>query len=94
HQWESKRRKKKKKREKKKSDRIRYSATFRGETMLRSDTCFVVPKVSDARKGVESHDEGLDSSGPTEASGDQHACTTARMQGGGDDEHNIPYSAD
>lgn len=44
-------------------------STFRGETMLRSHTCFVVLKVSDARKGAESHSE---------------AATNDRMQGGSD----------
>lgn len=41
-----------------KSGKIPIFRTFRGETMLRSDTCFVVLlKVSDARKWVESHNE-------------------------------------
>lgn len=48
--------------------------------MLSRDACFVVLKVSDARKGVESHDEGLDLSGPTETSDQQALQQRARWR--------------
>lgn len=52
-------------------------STFRGETMLRSDTCFAALKVSDARKGVESHSEAVANGAPTNTPHD-------RMQGAWD----------
>lgn len=57
-------------------------STFRGETVLRSDACFVVLKVSDARKGVESHSDAVADGAPSNTPHN-------RMQGARDG-HNFP----
>lgn len=54
HQWGKKTQKMKyPTKEKKTKKQIQYIRRFTGGTMCRSDTCFVVPEVSDARKGAE-----------------------------------------